>query len=288
MTMGHWDRPREQRNNDTQTFEWCPTNPQCHLQRLHLKLLATLLYVMTSMISWRVSTSVPPTFAISKPLPLPASSSLPPSTTEPDSRPISCLLDLAGNSTSLKRVFDYWIECQSWSVNGTKIWTLREGQLYLRVTESTWIRSKVYPCQLREENLTQGGSTSSTHCSRVRSVKTKDGFGKLAGGLKRHSPSQPPSSSLLHPRVNNTHRAHWSFHQSSFIFFSFCVPVGWLISERSDAFIVPFQCNFFFQFPFTVVLRCSVTFAHYLCYLPYPNINWYFSSLLDGIILDRY
>ena len=31
--------------------------------------------------------------------------------------------------------------------------------------------------------------------------------------------------------------------------------------------------HLFFQFPLTGVLRCSVTFAHYLCYLPYPNIT---------------
>ena len=287
MTMGQVPRTAQQRH--TWTFEWCLTNPQYHLQRLRLKLLATPLYVMTSTILWRVSTSVPPTSAIPKPLPLPspASSTLPLPTTEPDSWPISCLLDLAENTTYLKQVFDYWIiECQSWSVNGTKIWTFREGQLYLRVTEGTWIRrSKVYPYQPREENLTEGGSTSSTHCSRAQSVKTKGGFEKLASGLKRHSPSQPPSSSILHPRVNNTHRAHWSFHQSSFIFLC----ASGLAYQRADWCIYFYvSMHLFFQFPLTVVLRCSVMFAHYLCYLPYPNNNWYFSSLLDGIILDRY
>ena len=51
--------------------------------------------------------------ATPKPHPLPASSSPPLPTTEPDSRTTSRLLDLAGKSISLKRVLDSRIECQS-------------------------------------------------------------------------------------------------------------------------------------------------------------------------------
>ena len=69
------------------------------------------------------------------------------------------------------------------------------------------------------------------------------------------SPSLPLAISLVlssywsaHPCDNNTHRAHWSFHRNAFTFFFFCVPLGWLVSEQSDAFIVPLQvqCNLFF------------------------------------------
>ena len=44
---------------------------------------------------------------------IPKSHSLPASPTEPESRPISCLLELAGSSICLKWLLDYRIECQS-------------------------------------------------------------------------------------------------------------------------------------------------------------------------------
>ena len=63
--------------------------------------------------------------------------------------------------------------------------------------------------------------------------------------------------------------------RSSSLFF--CVPMGWLVSQRSDAFVF-----FFVHFPLMSVLRCSGTFAHYLLccliildryYVPVPQIK---------------
>ena len=96
-----------------------------------------------------------------KPLPLPASSLSPVTTTEPDIQATNCIFDLAGKSISMKWVLDYQMECQSGT--GTKY----EHSMKVNSTFALW---KVLDTVTNpEKKILPNEATLPAHCPGTQS-----------------------------------------------------------------------------------------------------------------------
>ena len=113
----------------------------------------------------------------------------------------------------------------------------------------------------------------------LRNLSRVRGF-LLDSGLKGHSPFKPPWSSLLYPRDNNFHRAHWSFH-SAFIFLWirlwFCV--GLLASAVMHSFFPVSSTN-------DQILVISIDFCKYSFWPLYICIMWALSWIYSFSEVD--